>query len=227
MTHEAELAHALDRIWEKGNERNWILGRLGVENGTDAAIDLVGRPGYVIVSLGAAGDQGVTIAHDRVGAERTNFQLVRMRREVGELVIREASAYAGGSGSGGGSGTLDGLSDVTITSPTNGQALVYNGSQWVNQAGGGGGMVVHDHESTYHTPGSKLNWTTVNKAGSSIADLTDHAHSSLTGVAPDQHHPHVHPLVGTDALGVTVHTATGLTPGYTLRATSPTTFAWA
>ena len=224
MTHEAELAHALDRIWEKGNERNWILGRLGTETGSDAAIDVEGRPGYVVVSLGAAGDQGVTIARDRVGAERTNFQLVRMRRELGELVIREAAAVAGGNGSGGGSDTLAGLSDVAITSPTSGQSLVYNGSKWANVTGGSG-MVAHPHEGSYHT--GQLNWGTVNKTNSSIADLSDHAHSSLSGISPDQHHPHVHPLVGTDALGVTVHTATGLTPGYTLRATSPTTFAWA
>ncbi len=34
---------------------------------------------------------------------------------------------------------LDDLNDVTITTPSNGQALVYNGSGWVNGAGGGGG----------------------------------------------------------------------------------------
>ena len=33
---------------------------------------------------------------------------------------------------GGGSGSLSGLSDVTITSASSGQALVYDGSKWVN-----------------------------------------------------------------------------------------------
>ena len=33
-----------------------------------------------------------------------------------------------------GSGDLDGLSDVTLTSPTNGQVLKYNGTAWVNAA---------------------------------------------------------------------------------------------
>ena len=33
---------------------------------------------------------------------------------------------------GGGSSSLSGLSDVTITSATSGDALVYNGSNWVN-----------------------------------------------------------------------------------------------
>ena len=49
----------------------------------------------------------------------------------------------GGSGEGG-SSTLAGLTDVTISSPTSGQALVYNGSGWVNgsTAGSGGTKVV-------------------------------------------------------------------------------------
>jgi hypothetical protein len=38
----------------------------------------------------------------------------------------------GGQGGGGGATTLDELDDVTITSPANGQALVYNNGSWVN-----------------------------------------------------------------------------------------------
>lgn len=38
----------------------------------------------------------------------------------------------GGQGGGGGATTLDGLDDVTITSPVNGQALVYQNGMWVN-----------------------------------------------------------------------------------------------
>lgn len=37
-------------------------------------------------------------------------------------------------GGGGGGGTLDGLTDVTITTPATGDVLVYNGSTWVNGA---------------------------------------------------------------------------------------------
>lgn len=40
--------------------------------------------------------------------------------------------------------TLDDLTDVTITSATNGQALVYDGSKWVNGNGGGGGASALD-----------------------------------------------------------------------------------
>ena len=47
---------------------------------------------------------------------------------------------------GGGSSTLSGLSDVTISSASNGQVLKYNGSGWVNDtdatgSGGGGGGI--------------------------------------------------------------------------------------
>jgi hypothetical protein len=41
--------------------------------------------------------------------------------------------------SGGGSTTLDGLTDVTITSPADGHVLTYDGSGWVNEAPSGGG----------------------------------------------------------------------------------------
>jgi len=37
-----------------------------------------------------------------------------------------------------GAGNLSGLGDVSITSPATNQVLTYNGSVWVNQAGGGG-----------------------------------------------------------------------------------------
>lgn len=50
----------------------------------------------------------------------TNYQRVSIASEIGQ----------GGSG---GSSTLAGLTDVTITTPASGQFLVYNGSAWVNQ----------------------------------------------------------------------------------------------
>ena len=47
----------------------------------------------------------------------------------------------GGGGGGGGSTTLGGLTDVSTTGATSGQAIVYNGSSWApgNVASGGGG----------------------------------------------------------------------------------------
>ena len=55
-----------------------------------------------------------------------------------QWVQPQTSSY----GSGGGTGTLTGLTDVQLTSPTSGQVLKYNGTKWVNgtdNTGGGGG----------------------------------------------------------------------------------------
>lgn len=49
--------------------------------------------------------------------------------------INEA-AQSGGGGGGSGATSLNGLSDVTISSPSNGQVLKYNGSKWINDTGG-------------------------------------------------------------------------------------------
>jgi hypothetical protein len=98
--NESEILRTLDRIWERSNVRTTIYGRLGKEGGTVEDIEVRGRPGYVYVSVGDLGDQGLNIAKDKVGVARTIFQQVKMRRELGELVIYEASAYQGGTGTG-------------------------------------------------------------------------------------------------------------------------------
>lgn len=45
-------------------------------------------------------------------------------------------------------GSLAGLSDTTITNPTSGQVLSYNGSSWVNANSGGGGLSDYDFTHT-------------------------------------------------------------------------------
>ena len=61
---------------------------------------------------------------------------------------------------GGTASTLDSLSDVVITTPANGQALVYNGTGWVNQTvttsgttsldlDGGDSNAVYDYNTEY------------------------------------------------------------------------------
>jgi hypothetical protein len=58
---------------------------------------------------------------------------------VGTTAVSLAVALGGGGGGGGGATTLDDLTDVTITSATNGQVLKYNGSVWVNGTDATGG----------------------------------------------------------------------------------------
>lgn len=56
---------------------------------------------------------------------------------------------------GGGAATLDDLGDVTISSPSTGQFLKYNGSQWLNVGHGltytdvGAAASAHNHDGTY------------------------------------------------------------------------------
>lgn len=47
-----------------------------------------------------------------------------------------------------GAGALSSLSDVSVTSPVNGQSLVYNGTVWVNQTGAGSGDVIGPASAT-------------------------------------------------------------------------------
>jgi len=114
---ESEILKALDRIWERSNVRTTIYGRLGRQNGTVEDIEVRGRPGYVYVSVGDLGDQGLNIAKDKVGVARTLFQQVKMRRELGELVIYEAASYQGGAGNGGGTGGVTSFFDLEEVDP--------------------------------------------------------------------------------------------------------------
>ena len=53
--------------------------------------------------------------------------------------------------------TLNELTDVTVTSPVNGQALIYNGSGWVNQAPGGAAF--NANTRTYTGNGTTVQYT--------------------------------------------------------------------
>ena len=58
----------------------------------------------------------------------------------GQTLVWNGTAWTYGSGGSGGASSLSQLSDVQLTSPTNGQALVYNATsgKWENQTIGGG-----------------------------------------------------------------------------------------
>lgn len=90
-----------------------------------------------------------------------------------------------------------------------------------SSAGAGAGVVPSPHTLDGEHHSGTLSWGSVNKAGSSLADLATRSHGDLSGVSANQHHNQVHTLAGSD------HTASGLTAGHTLRATAATTFAWA
>ena len=75
-------------------------------------------------------------------ADGTNTTLKNVKVEAGLWTEQFLSALGlNGGGGGGGATTLGELSDVVITDPQNGQALIYNSDtgMWVNGVGGGGG----------------------------------------------------------------------------------------
>lgn len=98
---------------------------------------------------------------------------------------------AAGAINGAGGGSLNGLSDVILSSPLNGQVLTYNGSEWVNQTpSGGGGSIVDDayNEASWNgdtTQGASRNalrdkFETIVEADGSIAT---HSDVDLTGLS--------------------------------------------
>jgi hypothetical protein len=227
MAHEQAIAAAFDGLWGKSSERNWILGRLGLPGGGSPVFDVPDKPGYKYVNKGAEGEQGQVIARDGIGVANTYNQRVRMRYEFGEYVIREAEQISGGGGSGGAS-NLDALTDVTLTTPANGNTLAYNSatSQWINvvPAGGAGGAPSpHAHSSVHHT--GLLPWAELNKSGSNLTAITTRLHADLQGMTANDHHDQQHVLATGTALGAD-HTISGAAVGEVLRALSATTAAF-
>lgn len=137
MAHEKAISEAFDGLWGKSLERNWIPGRLGLAGGFPV-FNVPDKPGYKYVNKGVSGEQGQVIALDKIGVADVFNQRVRMRREFGEYVIREAEYL---DSAGGLSNTLAGLTDVAITSVADGDIIVYDSGlgEWVNAAAGGGG----------------------------------------------------------------------------------------
>ena len=100
--------------------------------------------------------------------------------------IQPAALQVGG-GSGGGATALSGLTDVQLTSPSNGQVLKYNGTKWVNgtdntSTGGGGGssfstISVSGQNNVVATSASD---TLTLQAGSNITITTDPTSDTIT-----------------------------------------------
>ena len=68
-------------------------------------------------------------------------------------------AYKAGEGASTGAESLGDLSDVTLTSPTSGQALVYNGTKFVNKTVGElAGLLESGSLKGYDSYGSTLTW---------------------------------------------------------------------
>lgn len=134
------------------------------------------------------------------------------------LTTRSGSVSIGGGGGGGGGATnLDALTDVTLSAPSSGQTLSYNGSQWINAAPAA--MTAHALSGSFHT--GLLVWSKVDTAGSNLTDITTRLHSDLQGMTPNDHHFQAHVLATGTALGAD-HTISGAAAGEVLRAIDAT-----
>ena len=77
---------------------------------------------------GGGGGGGTTVVANPSGEATDELE----KLQVGETIYDIPTG-------GGGSSTLAGLTDVELTSPTDGQVLTYNNGDWVNANGGGSG----------------------------------------------------------------------------------------
>ena len=70
--------------------------------------------------------------------------------------------------------TLENLLDVVITSPSNGQVLTWNGTSWVNQAGGSGSSAFNAITSGTNTTAAMVvdSGGTLGVSGSGTIDAT-------------------------------------------------------
>lgn len=238
-----QLRKGFDDLARSSWESGWIPGRLGT-NPSGGVVDVNGFPNTVYVCLGVNGDQGSATAYDAVGVQKVAWTYIRMRRENGKLVIREAAAYA--SGGGGGATNLNALTDVTLSAPLNGQTLQYNStsSQWVNVTPTGGGGAINldalmdvtltapagGQALVYNFSASQwinglLPWNSINFSGANLTSIPTRLHADLQSIGPNDHHNQAHVLATGTALGGD-HTISGAAVGEVLRALSATTAAF-
>ena len=100
--------------------------------------------GTTVVGLTDADSQDLTLSGN----------IISLTKQSGNVDLTTLLA-----GSGGGATTLDGLTDVSASSPSSGQVLKWNGSAWapaadLNSGGGGGGATVQRFKLAYASNGN-------------------------------------------------------------------------
>ena len=102
-----------------------------------AMVDFWSAGAVSALGYGGGGGGGVTLNEP---LSSINSAALGTPSASGQTLVWNGSAWTYGSGGSGGASALSQLSDVQLTSPTNGQALVYNATsgKWENQTIGGG-----------------------------------------------------------------------------------------
>jgi hypothetical protein len=97
-----------------------------------------------------------------------------------KIIIDNVSGQITADGSpitGGGAATLDELTDVTLTSPSSGQVLKYNGSAWINDTDAGGAAAT---ESSTISASALTGTTNIDTASTRIHYFTTAATANWT-----------------------------------------------
>ena len=103
----------------------------------------------------------VTNYTDPVNLFSYNANIANLEAAGQVLSTNADGSYSWVTNAGGGGATnLPGLSDVTLSTPINGEVLKYNGSAWVNAADstGGGTIVIQDEGSNLSATPSSINF---------------------------------------------------------------------
>jgi hypothetical protein len=108
----------------------------------------------VITIASASGAAGFRLPHGAAPSSPTNGDVWTT---TSGIYVQVNGSTVGPLGTGGGGGALDDLSDVVITTPSTGEVLKYNGTNWVNDTdatGGGGWSSYDDLEVAEYNAGS-------------------------------------------------------------------------
>jgi hypothetical protein len=219
MTFERDITEAFDRLHTRSAERTWIYGLLGYQVDGNYMIELPNQPGAVYVLLGYDGDRGLAIAQNRIGADTTQGgQRIKMKRENGQLLIREAEFLAAGGGGSSGIDHLSDLIDVNVTSPSAGDKLVWSAAlgKWVNGAASavtthalGGSLSPHTGQLD---DSQALQFLKTDGSRGLTGDLTVSAFVTIDGVDLDVHrdNPDAHHHRATVGNGLSIDSAQGI-----------------
>lgn len=130
---------ALKKAYRKLGEQEWVYGQIGRKTASGYVLHVPGRPNFVWVTIRIAnGGQTVVPARNDASVKVVEKLSVKMKFEAGNYVIhgksgrQDVGANIPSPDSGVEAHPIDEHTDVLITTPVTGEALVFDGTNWVN-----------------------------------------------------------------------------------------------